>query len=62
MQEHIKQVVDLTAGTVTVLTMVNVLPAVAALFGIVWTFIRIWESVTGRPFATSWIARKLRGE
>jgi hypothetical protein len=39
-----------------------VLPAIAAVFGIVWTAIRIWEAITGQPFATSWIARKLRGE
>jgi hypothetical protein len=62
MNEDVKQIVDVAAGSVTVLTLVNVLPAIAAAFAIVWTAIRIWEAVMGRPFSESWIARKLRGD
>jgi hypothetical protein len=44
--ESTKHVVD-AASMLTVLgTLVNFLPAVAAVFTIVWTLIRIWETET----------------
>ena len=46
MDEHTKHVVDI-ASTATVLgTMMNWLPAIAALWTIIWTTIRIWETKT----------------
>lgn len=44
--ETLKQTVD-AVSLVTVLgTLMDVLPAIAALFTIVWTTIRIWETKT----------------
>jgi hypothetical protein len=44
--EIVKQTLD-AASVVTVLgTLMDVLPAIAALFTIVWTAIRIWETDT----------------
>ena len=46
MHESTKQIVD-TASTITVVgTIMNWLPAVAALWTIVWTTIRIYETRT----------------
>jgi hypothetical protein len=46
MHESTKQAVDI-ASTVTVVgTVMNWLPAVAALWTIIWTTIRIWETKT----------------
>lgn len=44
--DAIKHVGDLAAVTVTVGTIVNFLPALAAIFTIVWTGIRIYETNT----------------
>ena len=45
-QEQVKHVTDAAAVGITVGAVVGWLPAVAALFTIVWTAIRIYESVT----------------
>jgi len=46
MHESTKQAVDI-ASTVTVVgTVMNWLPAIAALWTIIWTTIRIWETKT----------------
>ena len=39
----LKDIGDTTAGVVTVATVFKWLPAVAAIFTIVWTGCRIWE-------------------
>jgi glycerol-3-phosphate acyltransferase PlsY len=50
MDEHTKTLVD-TASVATVLgTLAGILPAIAALFTIVWTCIRIYESRTVQDF------------
>lgn len=52
--ESAKHVVD-ALSVVTVLgTLVEILPSVAALFTIIWTAIRIWETDTVK----SWTGRK----
>jgi len=52
--EHTKHVID-GASIATVLgTLANILPAVAALFTIVWTAIRIYETKT----VQSWLKKK----
>jgi hypothetical protein len=52
--EHTKHVID-GASIATVLgTLANILPAMAALFTIVWTAIRIYETKT----VQSWIKNK----
>ena len=49
--ETIKHVADGVAAVTAVGTMMQLLPAVAALFTIVWTGMRIIEMVAGKPFA-----------
>jgi glycerol-3-phosphate acyltransferase PlsY len=52
--EHTKHVID-GASIATVLgTLANILPAMAALFTIVWTAIRIYETKT----VQSWLKNK----
>lgn len=53
--ETTKHVVDVISVVTVVGTLVDKLPAVAALFTIVWTVIRIWETETVQK-----IVRKLR--
>jgi len=48
LSEHTKTAVD-ALSVVTVLgALVNALPAIAALFTIIWTALRIWETDTVR--------------
>lgn len=44
--EAVKSAVDAASVVTVVGTLVDVLPAIAALFTIVWTSIRIWETPT----------------
>ena len=44
--EATKQVVDALSLVTVIGTLVEILPSVAALFTIVWTGIRIWETDT----------------
>lgn len=44
--ETVKNVVDAFSVITVVGTIVNILPAIAAIFTIVWTGIRIWETDT----------------
>ncbi len=53
--ETTKNVVDVISVVTVVGTLVDKLPAVAALFTIIWTVIRIWETETVQK-----IVRKLR--
>ena len=46
--EHAKQVVDAIAVVTVLGTLMSYLPAIAALFTIIWTGIRIWETDTVR--------------
>jgi hypothetical protein len=46
MGEDMKQVVDTVSVATAVGTISAILPPLAALFTIVWTFIRIWETDT----------------
>jgi len=53
-QETIKHAVDAVSVVTVVGTLMDVLPAIAALFTIVWTGIRIWETKT----VQSWIEKR----
>ncbi|MFC5476565.1 hypothetical protein [Massilia suwonensis] len=55
----VKQVGDVAAASVTVLTVIKVLPAVAAGFAIIWYSVGLYEKITGRQFSESWLARFL---
>jgi hypothetical protein len=48
MQEGTKQVLDSVSIVTVVGTLADILPAIAALFTIVWTALRIWETDTVR--------------
>jgi hypothetical protein len=52
--EGTKHVVDALSVVTVVGTLVEFLPAIAAIFTIVWTAIRIWETDTIK----SWTGRK----
>ena len=49
--DTIKHVADGVAAVTAIGTLMQLLPAVAALFTIVWTGMRITEMVAGKPFA-----------
>lgn len=51
--ETIKQTIDAVSMVTVVGTLVDVLPALAALFTIVWTCIRIYETKTVQKFIRS---------
>ena len=51
--DTIKQTVDALSMVTVVGTLVDVLPALAALFTIVWTLIRIYETKTIQKFIRS---------
>jgi hypothetical protein len=60
MNEHgetIKSVVDGLSIITVIGTLADMLPSVAAVFTIVWTSIRIWETAT----VQNWV-KKLRGK
>lgn len=44
--EHAKTVVDALSIATVIGTLAQILPAMAALFSIVWSLIRIWETQT----------------
>ena len=54
--ETVKSVVDGLSIITVIGTLADMLPSVAAVFTIVWTAIRIWETTT----VQSWV-KKLRG-
>jgi len=60
--QAIKGVGDLMAASVTVLTVIKVLPAIAAGFAIVWYTVGLYEKFTGRQFSESHIARLFSGK
>jgi len=47
---------DVAAASVTVLTVLKVLPAIAAAFAIVWYAVSLYEKVTGKQFSESRLA------
>lgn len=57
----VKQVGDVAAASVTVLTVFKLLPAIAAGFAIVWYSVALYEKITGKQFSESWLAKFLSG-
>lgn len=53
-QDIAKSAMDGVAVSVTVATVMNWLPAVAAIFTIIWTAIRIWETDTVQRMRRKW--------
>ena len=58
--ETLKIVGDFGAAGVAVATILKWLPSIAALLTIIWTAIRLYESVMGTPFSESRFARWIR--
>ena len=52
--EHTKHFIDGASIATVMGTLMNWLPAVAALFSIVWTAIRIWETKTVQSAVQKW--------
>jgi hypothetical protein len=46
MNDHVKPALDVASLVVVAGTLVEWLPAVAALLSIVWSLIRLWETAT----------------
>lgn len=57
-QESVKTALDAASVVTVVGTLVEVLPAIAALFTIVWTAIRIWETNTIQTWWSNWRAKR----
>lgn len=55
-EDVVKQAGDVAAITVTIGTIMQFLPALAAIFTIIWTGIRIYETAT----VQKWLGRRLR--
>jgi hypothetical protein len=56
--ESAKQLIDIASLATVIGTLSDMLPAVAALFSIVWSAIRIWETDTVK----GWTGRQDQGE
>jgi hypothetical protein len=52
--EHHKQLIDLASLSTVIATLAGWLPALAALFSIIWSCIRIYETDT----VQKWLGRK----
>lgn len=48
MNDNLKNIADVTAGTVTIASFLGYLPAIAAALTIIYTLVRLWESATVR--------------
>lgn len=48
MNDQMKNIADVTAGTVTIAAFLGYLPAIAAALTILYTLVRLWESATVR--------------
>lgn len=61
--EGAKQVGDLAAVATTGFSLIEVLPAIAALFSIIWLAMRIYESLTGMLISETrlgqWVSKHL---
>ena len=57
----VKNTLDVLAASLTVLTIIKVLPAITAVLAAIWYSMGLYEKITGRPFSESWIARFLTG-
>lgn len=58
--DNIKHIGDVLAASVTVGTLVNILPSIAAIFTIVWTGMRIFEMFQGNGSIKKWWKKKKR--
>ena len=52
--EHTKHLIDWASIATVLGTLMNILPTIAALWSIVWTTIRIWETKTVQDLVKKW--------
>lgn len=57
----VKNTLDVIAASLTVLTIIKVLPAITAVLAAIWYLMGLYEKITGRPFSESRLARFLTG-
>jgi hypothetical protein len=57
----VKHTIDVIAASVTVLTIIKVLPAITAGLAAIWYLMGMYEKITGRAFSESRFARFLTG-
>ena len=51
MSEHVKHVIDIASGVVAFGAITSSLPPIAAILTIIWTTLRIIETITGKTIA-----------
>jgi len=49
--DNAKHVVDAVSVGTVIATLTTWLPPIAALLSIIWTALRLWEMITGKPIA-----------
>lgn len=52
--DGLKQTIDLISVTTVFGTLMGILPSIAAIFSIIWSAIRIYETETFQKFLTQW--------
>jgi hypothetical protein len=57
-----KQLGEVTAASVTFLTVIKVLPAITAVLAIMWYAVGFVEKITGKPFSETRFAKSLSGK
>lgn len=57
----VRQAGEVAAASVTVLTIIKFLPAITAVFAIIWYVVGFVEKITGKPFSETRIAKFLSG-
>lgn len=55
--EHVKTVVDVGSGTLTIAALLAIIPSVTAILSLVWIIIRLLETDTVRGAVNKWKAR-----
>jgi hypothetical protein len=58
----VKQVGEVAAASVTVLTVFKLLPAITAVLAIIWYAVGFYEKITGKQFSDSRLAKFLSGK
>ena len=58
----VKNTLDVIAASLTVLTIIKVLPAITAVLAAIWYSMGLYEKITGRPFSESRFSRFLTGK
>jgi len=55
--ESLKQTIDVLSFTTVFGTLMGIMPSVAALFSIIWSCVRLWETKTVQDLYTKWFKK-----